>query len=185
MKKLLSLVICLFMLCALGVMAFADPEEEERPADEKQVQAAHECIREAMAYEREEDKDYSSIANCYAQVIVLLESYPSYYAVTAYACKLAALAYENDDNPSMAEVMIEHQQMLEEYAEARRNSGKELVDPSVFFGSGVSTAGSILSKGSLTIIVGVACLAVGFLVAMFIFKKKKPALADGAETDEE
>ena len=33
--------------------------------------------------------------------------------------------------------------------------------------------GSTLSEGNLTIIVGVACLAVGFLAAMFIFKKKK------------
>ena len=32
---------------------------------------------------------------------------------------------------------------------------------------------SVLSNGSLTIICSVACLAVGFLVAMFIFKKKK------------
>ena len=45
--------------------------------------------------------------------------------------------------------------------------------------------GSVLSQGSLTVIVGIACLAVGFLVAMFIFKKKKPALAGGENTDEE
>ena len=32
---------------------------------------------------------------------------------------------------------------------------------------------SVLSNGSLTIICSVACLAVGFLTAMFIFKKKK------------
>ena len=50
----------------------------------------------------------------------------------------------------------------------------------------VKFEGSILSEGSLTIIVGVSCLAVGFLAAMFIFKKKKPALADGTDnTDEE
>ena len=33
---------------------------------------------------------------------------------------------------------------------------------------------STLSEGSMTIVVGIACLAVGFLVAMLIFKKKKP-----------
>ena len=38
---------------------------------------------------------------------------------------------------------------------------------------------STLSEGSLTVICSVACLAVGFLAAMFIFKKKKPAVADG------
>ena len=173
MKKLLGLVICLFMLCALGVTAFADPEEEERLPDEKQVQAAHDYIQEAMAYERKEDIYYFDIANCYAKVVMLLESYPSYYAVTAYACKLAALAYENDDNPGMAESMIVHQQIFEGYAEARKNSGKELVDPSVFFGSGVSTAGSALSDGSLTIIVGVAGVAVGMAVMFLIMKKKK------------
>ena len=48
------------------------------------------------------------------------------------------------------------------------------------------STGSTLSEGSLTIICSVACLAVGFLVAMFIFKKKKPALAGGTDnTDEE
>lgn len=42
--------------------------------------------------------------------------------------------------------------------------------------------GSVLSEGSVTVIVGVACLAVGFLVAMFIFKKKKkPATENNAE----
>ena len=45
--------------------------------------------------------------------------------------------------------------------------------------------GSALSEGNLTIIVGVACLVVGFLAAMFIFKKKKPALASGENKDEE
>ena len=50
---------------------------------------------------------------------------------------------------------------------------------------GCTSTGSTLSEGSLTVIVGVAGIAVGFLAAMFIFKKKKPALADGAETDEE
>ena len=49
--------------------------------------------------------------------------------------------------------------------------------------------GSILSGGSLTIIVGIVCsvvfLAVGFFVAMFIFKKKQPALAGGENTNEE
>lgn len=49
-----------------------------------------------------------------------------------------------------------------------------------------SVTGSVLSEGSLTIVVGVACLAIGFLAAMFIFKKKKPTVAEGAEdTDEE
>ena len=37
----------------------------------------------------------------------------------------------------------------------------------------VSYESSVLSEGSLTIVVGVACLAVGFLAAMFIFRKKK------------
>ena len=45
--------------------------------------------------------------------------------------------------------------------------------------------GSIFSDGSLTIIVGIACLAVGFLVAMFIFKKKKPATVDETENIDE
>ncbi|MCQ2436200.1 MAG: leucine-rich repeat domain-containing protein [Clostridia bacterium] len=45
----------------------------------------------------------------------------------------------------------------------------------------VQNLGSTLSEGSLTIILCVACLAVGFLVAMFIFKKKMPALADGTD----
>ena len=45
--------------------------------------------------------------------------------------------------------------------------------------------GSTLSEGSMTIIVGVACLAVGFLVVMFIFKKKKTAVVSGAENTEE
>ena len=46
-------------------------------------------------------------------------------------------------------------------------------------------SGSTISGGSLTIVLCVVCLAVGFLVAMFIFKKKKPALASGENTDEE
>ena len=53
-------------------------------------------------------------------------------------------------------------------------------------GMGAAATGSTLSEGSLTIICSVACLAVGFLAAMFIFKKKKPELVSGAEnTDEE
>ena len=52
-------------------------------------------------------------------------------------------------------------------------------------GMGAAVTGSILSEGSITIICSVACLAVGFLIAMFIFKKKKPALASGENTDEE
>ena len=43
--------------------------------------------------------------------------------------------------------------------------------------------GSILSEGSLTIIVGVAAFVLGLGVMFFIMKKKKPALASG--TDEE
>ena len=48
-----------------------------------------------------------------------------------------------------------------------------------------SNTGSGLSPGNIWIIIGVVCLAVGFLAAMFIFKKKKPALASGENTDEE
>ena len=48
------------------------------------------------------------------------------------------------------------------------------------------STGSTLSEGSLTIICSVACsvvfLAVGFLLGR---KKKKPALAEGENTDEE
>ncbi len=42
----------------------------------------------------------------------------------------------------------------------------------------VKFEGSILSEGSLTIIVGVACLAVGALGMYLIMKKKKPAASD-------
>ena len=45
----------------------------------------------------------------------------------------------------------------------------------------VTATGSALSEGSMTVVVGVACLAVGFLAAMLIFKKKKPALAEDSE----
>ncbi len=45
-----------------------------------------------------------------------------------------------------------------------------------------SPAGSALSEGNLVIVAAVAGLAVGFLVAMFIFKKKKkPATENNAE----
>ena len=39
-------------------------------------------------------------------------------------------------------------------------------------------AGSILSGGSLAVICSVVCLVVGFVAAMLIFKKKKPATAE-------
>ncbi len=46
--------------------------------------------------------------------------------------------------------------------------------------------GSTLGDGSLTIICTVAGVALGFVAAMFIFKKKKkPALASGADNTEE
>lgn len=45
-------------------------------------------------------------------------------------------------------------------------------------------SGSTLSQGSVTIIVGVAAATVGFLAAMFIFKKK-PATANNSESNEE
>lgn len=52
--------------------------------------------------------------------------------------------------------------------------------------TGIAGTGSMLSEGSLTLIVGVACLAVGFLAATFIFKtKKKPAAAGTENTNEE
>lgn len=44
---------------------------------------------------------------------------------------------------------------------------------------------TVLSEGSLVIVCSIACLAVGFLASMFIFKKKKPALASGENKDEE
>ena len=45
-------------------------------------------------------------------------------------------------------------------------------------------AGSILSGGSLVIIVGVACLVVGALGMYLIMKKKKPAVAGGEKNEE-
>ena len=44
---------------------------------------------------------------------------------------------------------------------------------------------STLSEGNLAIITAVAGVAFGFLAAMVIFKKKKPALASSENTDEE
>ena len=54
----------------------------------------------------------------------------------------------------------------------------------VLYGTDDTTpaVGSTLSEGSLTVICSVAGVAVGFLAAMFIFKKKKKtAVADGTE----
>ena len=48
-----------------------------------------------------------------------------------------------------------------------------------------SVTGSVLSEGSLTVVVGVAGLAAGFLVAMLIFRKKKAAVISMSAEDEE
>ena len=48
-----------------------------------------------------------------------------------------------------------------------------------------SAVGSVLSAGNLWIIIGVAVLAVIGAAALVIVKKKKPALADGNNSDEE
>lgn len=60
-----------------------------------------------------------------------------------------------------------------------QESGSIRVDGSETGGLGTSSmgVGFVLSEGSLTVIVGMACLAVGFLAAMLLFRKKKPAAA--------
>ena len=60
-----------------------------------------------------------------------------------------------------------------------QESGILRVDGSETGGPGTSSmgVGFVLSEGSLTVIVGMVCLAVGFLAAMLIFRKKKPAAA--------
>ena len=45
--------------------------------------------------------------------------------------------------------------------------------------------GSVLSNGSLWIVIAVAVLAIGTVAAVVIVKKKKPALASGTSTDDE
>ena len=86
--------------------------------------------------------------------------------------------YKRINNRVLAGESLEN--YLKDYGENCALCGKSLKTEE----SDENPTGSALSEGSLTIIVGVACLAVGFLVATFIFKKKKPAIADGSEKDE-
>lgn len=121
MKKIISILFAGLLLCAMCVPAFASAEGWE-------TEAALQYVQEAADWAKQEE--YGEAASCYVQAVILLQSIPSYYSVTAHVYGLAAQAYGNDDNPDMAEIMTGYQHRYEEYADARRYSGEELVDPS-------------------------------------------------------
>ena len=67
------------------------------------------------------------------------------------------------------------------YAAWSRNDGMAIAQAEQTEPDDDSATGSALSEGRLAIVVGVTAFAVGFLAAMFIFRKKKSASANGAE----
>ena len=176
MKKLASLLLTVALLatmfCVFSISASAETVEDYMTAGAVlKSEGRHEDAADA----------YMKAGECYEKA--------GDFTNAAVAFNSAASQYNAaKDDASAAEAFIKAGKCFEkanDLSNAKTAFGRAALAAQDKVNKLGRSTGSTLSEGSLTIIVGIACLAVGFLVAMFIFKKKKPALASGENTDEE
>ena len=182
MKKIVSLVLTAVLVCTL-LSVFVLPASAETAEDymiagedlkneRRYEDAADTFLKAAKLYKDADDPDSAAMAYRYAggAFFDVASQYQGarIFAPAADAYMKAGECYEKANDLSNAKTAFGHA------AKAVQNKLDELDH----------STGSILSGGSLVIIVGVACLVVGALGMYLIMKKKKPAVAGGENNEE-
>ncbi len=175
MKKIISLAICVLVLCLFCMPVYAGSEAMEQ---------AKTMVRWAKS--AKDEGEYISAGQYYYCAGTSFAYCPQYYLLAAYAYGLSADAYSMGGSEDDAALMRDWQA---DYASRALNISGQVSVSEVFNGDNlIESSGFTLSEGNITIIVGIAAAVIFGLGGFFAGKaagKKKPALAGGAESDEE
>ena len=170
MKKIISMIICLVVLCAISVTAFADDDEEYFESGKKYYNDATDYYLDRN-YDRAVENYHMAANDFYA----MNEGRGMLLAAQAYT--MAAKVSADDNWPEHEEMYLDYANDC--YAYVGRHSSAQYIQPyEVFGGIELASKGSgfTLSNGNIAIIVGCASIIIfgtaGILLGRTIEKKK-------------